>query len=93
MPRFDATTVVKTGRATSDELLCEAAGLTWLAEADTALGAAAPEAQLFRVSADKSLNYLNNILAKIEAYKLGYQECLRCLAGDSYGKIVEAPLA
>ena len=24
----------------------------------------------------KSLNYLNNILAKIEAYKLGYQECL-----------------
>ena len=23
----------------------------------------------------------------------GYQECLRCLAGDSYGKIVEAPLA
>ena len=29
-----------------------------LAEADTALGAAAPEAQLFRVSADKSLNYL-----------------------------------
>lgn len=24
----------------------------------------------------KSLNYLNNILAKIEAQKLGYQECL-----------------
>lgn len=24
----------------------------------------------------KSLNYLNNILAKIEAHKLGYQECL-----------------
>ena len=22
----------------------------------------------------------------------GYQECLRCLAGDSYGKIMEAPL-
>ena len=38
MPRFDATTVVKTGRATSDELLCEAAGLTWLAEAETAGG-------------------------------------------------------
>ena len=23
----------------------------------------------------------------------GYQECLRCLAGDMYGKIAEAPLA
>ena len=34
MPRFEQENVVKTGSPTSDELLCEAAGLRWLAEAE-----------------------------------------------------------
>lgn len=34
MPTFTEDTVIKTGAATSDELLCEAAGLRWLAEAE-----------------------------------------------------------
>lgn len=38
MPTFDGDTVVKTGPGTTDELLCEAAGLTWLAEAEGAGG-------------------------------------------------------
>lgn len=34
MPTFTEDTAIKTGAATSDELLCEAAGLRWLAEAE-----------------------------------------------------------
>ena len=34
MPTFTEDTVIKTGTETSDELLCEAAGLRWLAEAE-----------------------------------------------------------
>ena len=34
MPRFEQDSVVKAGSPTSDELLCEAAGLRWLAEAE-----------------------------------------------------------
>ena len=45
-----------------------------LTEADTALGAAAPEAQLFRVSADKSLNYL-----ALVCYKDEYDAALEAL--------------
>lgn len=38
MPRFEDDAVVKYGSAQSDELLCEAAGLRWLAEAESAGG-------------------------------------------------------
>ena len=34
MPRFEQDSVVKAGSPASDELLCEAAGLRWLAEAE-----------------------------------------------------------
>ena len=44
------------------------------ADADTALGAAAPEAQLFRVSADKSLSYL-----ALVCYKDEYDAALEAL--------------
>lgn len=34
MPRFESDRVVKTGSSAHDELICEAAGLRWLAEAE-----------------------------------------------------------
>lgn len=48
MPTFERDRVVKTHAGTTDELLCEAAGLQWLAEAEVDGGIRC--AQVFEVS-------------------------------------------